>query len=115
VSIQSGPAKVQTPDGTETGEQALDFMMINVGETLTGGNNVRDDNTLAATTTLAGDTWKQHGIISDDQEGVMLGDFHTANNHIFIIVLKAKARHYNQVYSTLFKPLLDTFRFGAVG
>ena len=74
------------------------------------------DTTIPSTISVGGDTWKQQGgtIEQNGQKikGVLLGDQHPeSTGKIYVITLTAKADSYDQVYSSSFKPILDSFKF----
>jgi hypothetical protein len=76
--------------------------------------NYQPDSTVPSTASVGGDTWQETGATFDDQngqhmKGVVLADQHAGK--IFAITLKAKADSYDQTYNTVFKPMLDSFKF----
>ncbi len=75
--------------------------------------NYKQDSTVPSTASVGGDTWQQAGATSDkggqNVKAVILADQHSGK--IFVITLTAKTDSYDQVYSSTFKPMLDSFQF----
>ncbi len=75
--------------------------------------NYQQDNAVASTETVGGETWQQRGATTDRTgqkvKGVVLGNQHSGK--IFVITMVAKADNYDQAYNTSFKPILDSFKF----
>jgi len=95
---------------------SLDQQLAIEGNTLTGYQNYQSDKSVPATTSIGGDSWKGYGATytQSGQQGkaVILGDQHPANTgKIFIIHLSATAESYNQVDSTVFQPIFQSFKF----
>ena len=75
--------------------------------------NYKQDTTVPSTASVGGDTWQQAGATSDKDgqnvKAVILADQH--GQKIFLITLTTKTDSYDQVYSSTFKPILDSFHF----
>jgi hypothetical protein len=77
--------------------------------------NFQQDNSIASTTTIAGDSWKQEGGTGDSQgqhlKAVVLVDHHAANNRLYVIVIIDNASTFDQDQTTIFQPILQSFKF----
>jgi hypothetical protein len=75
--------------------------------------NYKQDTTVPSTVSVGGDSWTQAGATADQNgqniKTVALADQHSGK--IFVITLTAKSDSYDQVYSSVFKPVLDSFKF----
>lgn len=95
---------------------SLDQQLAIEGNTLTGYQDYKSDETVPATTAIGGDNWKGYGGTYNDSgkqiKAVILGDQHPARTgKIFIIHLTAPTASYDQANSTIFQPLFQSFKF----
>jgi len=95
---------------------SLDQQMVIEETTLTGNQNFQEDKTVASTTSIGGDTWKEFGATYDvsvlHTKAVVFGDQHPASTgKIFIIRLTDTAASYDQDYSTIIQPIFNSFKF----
>jgi hypothetical protein len=78
--------------------------------------NWKLDNTVPPTATVGGQTWKEAGATGDQGtyhlKGVILYiQYPASTGKYYVITLTAKATDYDNVYTTSYKPVLDSFTF----
>jgi len=76
----------------------------------------QQDSTVPSTASVGGTTWKQIGGTGDRNgqhlNGVSLAvQYPASTGKVFTIIQTAKADSYGQVYNTVFKPVLESFKF----
>jgi len=78
--------------------------------------NWKQDTTVPPTATVGGQTWQALGATGDQGQyhlkGVALYIQYPANTgKYYVILLTAKTTDYDNVYTTWFKPILDSYKF----
>lgn len=98
----------------------LDGYFTDALNTLRGQiQNYKTDDTVTVAVTIGSEPWKVVGLTGDKDgkhlKGAILVDQHPAiTGDVFVITLLTKADNYDQVYSTTFKSMLESFKFTPV-